>query len=132
MFDSREKPFKNGVLYTEARAREIIRMVLMALTHCHALNIVHRDIKPENIMFDAQGQVRLVDFGLAIQTTNTLHIKAGTPYFMSPDVINGSYGPKADIWSLGVVLYMMICGSLPFNGHSREMVFDLIKKGEYL
>ncbi len=53
MFDSRDQPKKNGVLYTEAKTREIIRMVLMALNHCHKLNIVHRDIKPENIMFDA-------------------------------------------------------------------------------
>lgn len=53
LFDSRDQPKKNGVLYTEAKTREIIRMVLMALNHCHKLNIVHRDIKPENIMFDA-------------------------------------------------------------------------------
>lgn len=67
-------------------------------------------------MFDEAGEVRIVDFGLAIQSNRKLKEMAGTPYFMSPDVLNGNYGPKCDIWALGVVLYMIITGVLPFTG----------------
>ncbi len=97
----------------------------------HALMITHRDIKPENIMFDAYKEIKVVDFGLSKQTKKLMHQKAGTPYFMSPDVIKGSYGPKCDIWSLGCVLYMMIAGELPFTGTTREEVFGKIKSGVY-
>lgn len=91
----------------------------MALNHCHKQNIVHRDIKPENMMFDHEGSIRLVDFGLAIQTNKTLHTMAGTPYFMAPEIFAGNYGPKCDVWSLGVVLYMIVTGELPFTGKDR-------------
>lgn len=78
---------------------------------------MHRDIKPENMMFDTVGgNIKLVDFGLAIETNKKLHALAGTPYFMSPDVLKGSYGPKCDIWALGVVLYLIVTGELPFTG----------------
>jgi calcium-dependent protein kinase len=71
---------------------------------------VHRDIKPENIMYDAEGSIRLVDFGLAKQTKAVMNVVAGTPYFMAPEVIDGHYTEKCDIWSLGVVLYMLLSG----------------------
>ena len=84
------------------------------------LNIVHRDIKPDNLMYDKHGEIRLVDFGLAIQTNKSLHQIAGTPYFMSPEVFKGSYGPKCDMWAMGVVLYMTVTGELPFTGKDRH------------
>ena len=78
-------------------------------------NIIHRDIKPENIMITDQGKVKLIDFGLAIASRKKyLTNMAGTPDYMAPGVIKGQYQSKADIWSLGVVLYMLVSGYLPF------------------
>lgn len=77
-------------------------------------------------MFGKEGEIRLVDFGLAQESTKNINQMAGTPYFMSPDVLNGNYGAKCDIWSLGCVLYMLVCGELPFCGSTRQEVFAKI------
>jgi calcium-dependent protein kinase len=123
LFDSTMTTTKDGHTFTEKETSEIIYKLLSALNHCHMQDIVHRDIKPENIMFDKPGgEIRIVDFGLSIQSNKQLHQMCGTPYFMSPDVLKGSYGTKADIWALGVVLYMMVCGKLPFTGKTRKDV----------
>ena len=73
----------------------------------------------------------MVDFGLAKQTQATMDVVAGTPYFMAPEVIDGNYQEKCDIWSLGVVLYMLVTGQLPFNGNSKPEVYGKIRKGVY-
>jgi calcium-dependent protein kinase len=77
---------------------------------------VHRDIKPDNIMITDTDTVRLIDFGLskAAQNKKQLTTVAGTPYYMAPEVLEGSYSAKADIWSLGVLLYTLVSGYLPF------------------
>ena len=76
---------------------------------------MHRDIKPENIMITDQGKVKLIDFGLAIASRKKYQTDmAGTPDYMAPGVIKGHYHSKADIWSLGVVLYTLVSGYLPF------------------
>lgn len=67
-------------------------------------------------------EVKLVDFGLSVQSNKRLHVQCGTPYFMSPEVIRGNYGQKADIWAVGCVMYMMVCGKLPFAGKTRDEV----------
>lgn len=123
----REQPF------SEKEAAMIMEKVLRALLHCHSQNIIHRDIKPENIMYGPDGEVRLVDFGLAKQTkkNSSLHTVAGTPYYIPPEVLQGSYGKECDLWSLGVVLYVMITGNFPFDGNNRAEVFSLIKKGKF-
>lgn len=82
-------------------------------------------------MFGKDGEVRLVDFGLAKDTTHKMETYAGTPYFMAPEVINESYTHKCDIWSLGCVLYMIVGRKLPFQGNSREEVFSKIKAGRF-
>jgi calcium-dependent protein kinase len=117
LFDTRDSNVKDGKQFTAQQAADITQKCLTALNNCHKQNIVHRDIKPENMMFDTVGgNIKLVDFGLAIETNKKLHALAGTPYFMSPDVLKGSYGPKCDIWALGVVLYLIVTGELPFTG----------------
>ena len=132
LFDSHDEYIKNDKPYSEKKAADVIYKCLEALAHCHALGITHRDIKPENIMFGKDGEVRLVDFGLAKDTTHHMKSYAGTPYFMAPEVLNGYYTHKCDIWSLACVLYMLMGGKLPFTGSSRKEVFDKIKAGAYV
>jgi calcium-dependent protein kinase len=91
-------------------------------------------LKPENVMYTKAGEAKLIDFGLAKQTTKknqSMHTIAGTPYFISPEVLNGNYGKECDIWSLGVILYLMITGCYPFDGDNRTVVFDKIQKGQF-
>lgn len=88
-----------------------------AINHCHANGIVHRDIKPENIMIGKDGNIKLIDFGLSKRSKNKnqlLSTIAGTPYYMAPEVLDGEYNYHADIWSLGVLLYVLLSGYLPF------------------
>ena len=75
---------------------------------------MHRDIKPDNIMITEENTVRLIDFGLAAASQAKLTAVAGTPYYMAPEVIKGKYGAQSDLWSLGVVLYTLVSGYLPF------------------
>lgn len=82
-------------------------------------------------MFGKDDEVRLVDFGLAKDTKHHMRAYAGTPYFMAPEVLNGFYTHKCDIWSLACVIYMLMAGDLPFNGDSRQEVFAKIKSGQY-
>ena len=131
LFDSHELYLKQGKPYTERKAAEVIHKCLEALQHCHALGITHRDIKPENIMYGSDNEIRLVDFGLAKDTQHHMKSYAGTPYFMAPEVLNGNYTHKCDIWSLACVLYMLMAGRLPFQGKTRKEVFDKIKSGKF-
>jgi calcium-dependent protein kinase len=92
-----------------------MRGILQAINHCHANKVVHRDIKPENIMVNDEDETKLIDFGLSkTQTKGAMTTVAGTPFYMAPEVLNESYSAKADIWSLGVLLYTMVSGYLPF------------------
>ena len=110
-----------------------MRSLFSAINHCHAVNIVHRDIKPDNIMITENNTVRLIDFGLSKANKNgqSLHTVAGTPYYMAPEVLEGSYTSKADIWSLGVLLYTLVSGYLPFQGNNAAEVFRKIKDVDY-
>ena len=106
---------KNQV-FTEKVAYEFMFKLFSAVSHMHAQGIVHRDIKAENIMLNKQNELKLIDFGLSKrqQGQKKLHTVAGTPYYMAPEVLDGTYDSKCDTWSLGCLLYVFMSGYLPF------------------
>lgn len=125
---------KKGKL-TEREAATIMSSLISVVTACHIKGVVHRDIKPENIMLvceDDITDIRVVDFGEAalISPEEVLDSVAGSVYYIAPEVLKGCYGPECDIWSLGVVLYILLCGEPPFNGSTEKEVFDRIRWGE--
>jgi len=111
---------------------------LYALVYCHNKNIVHRDLKEANVLLKKnhiQGEdpsIKVIDFGIASfsKNKNKLMDVCGTPTYMAPEVIKGCYDDKCDIWSLGVMLYIMLCGNMPFSGMSIDQLFYNIKYKE--
>jgi calcium-dependent protein kinase len=107
--------------------------ILHSLLYIHAKGIIHRDLKPENILFEDNSKnsnLKLIDFGIAVkrQNKNKLSTRIGTPYYIAPEVLCKSYDEKCDIWSVGVILYMMICYRPPFNGDTETEVMENILK----
>jgi calcium-dependent protein kinase len=121
-------------VFTEDIARGYMRKLLGACHHMHSQGVVHRDIKPENIMLDATGEIKLIDFGLSKKQKDgkkMLKTVLGTPYYMAPEVLDGKYDNKCDIWALGVLLYVFMSGYLPFQGENRADVFHKIQNVQY-
>ncbi|CAG9328240.1 unnamed protein product [Blepharisma stoltei] len=122
--------------YSEKEAADTIRPVVEAIKYCHDMGIVHRDLKPENLLLssaDEGGILKITDFGLARFYDDDLMTTAcGTPGYVAPEIIEArGYGLEVDYWSLGVILYIMLCGFPPFFEDNNEKLFDMIKKGEY-
>ena len=116
----------------------IIYYLLKALLFIHSKNIVHRDLKPENILFsnkDDYSTLKLIDFGLASNTLISINEKkksaVGTPYYMSPEIIDGNFDAKTDIWSLGVIIHQMLTGKFPFEHNKNEDLFQVIKNKKF-
>lgn len=111
-----------NVGFTENASATIIRQVLSAVAFLHSKKIAHRDIKPENILFESNDalNVKLLDFGNSRQMgeNEAMHGVYGTAYYVAPEVLEGRYDEKCDIWSIGVILYMLLSGNPPFNGNS--------------
>ena len=120
-------------MFTEDMAAHYMKKLFSALNHIHAKGIIHRDIKPENIMITATDEIKIIDFGLSkrYKKGEKLHNVAGTPYYMAPEVLEGDYDNKCDVWSLGVLLYVLMSGYLPFQGQNRSEVFAKIKKAKF-
>ena len=123
---------------SELEARKIFLQILSAINHCHSLNVIHRDLKPENILFlnTKHQKIKIVDFGIAglMQNDKPEKSRAGSLKFMAPEVLsreNIEARPSIDIWSMGCVLFDMICGELPFNGRTSGEIINKIKKGEF-
>mmetsp|Transcript_3047 Transcript_3047/g.7287 ORF Transcript_3047/g.7287 Transcript_3047/m.7287 type:complete len:552 (-) Transcript_3047:150-1805(-) len=119
--------------FTERTAAIIVREMLLAINYMHQNNIIHRDLKPENFLFATQDEVgttplKLIDFGLSKRYSpgTMLSTKAGTPYYVAPEVLSGSYGDKCDIWSIGVIAYICLCGSPPFYGRDTKDVLEAV------
>jgi calcium-dependent protein kinase len=112
-----------------------VRQVLSAVTYLHSKKIAHRDIKPENIMFESNDalNVKLLDFGNSrkMGENNAMDGVYGTAYYVAPEVLQGSYDEKCDLWSVGVILYMLLSGNPPFDGSSGVQIIESVKKGIY-
>ena len=106
--------------FTEKKAAVYMGKLFKAVNHCHVQGVVHRDIKPDNVMVVAKNnEVKLIDFGLAavVNRGKSLNDVCGTPHYMAPELFTGiGYNAQADMWSLGVILYQLVSGWLPFYG----------------
>jgi calcium-dependent protein kinase len=126
-----EQITKKG-FYNELEAAKIIKQILQAVNYLHQLNIVHRDIKPENIMLLSHTHnldLKLIDFGTAVDVPKGKRLKKfiGTSYYIAPEVIMEDYDFKCDVWSCGIILYILLCGIPPFNGNSNKQIYNNIR-----
>ncbi|XP_054803116.1 phosphoenolpyruvate carboxylase kinase 1-like [Prosopis cineraria] len=116
----------------ETEAASVLKQLLEAIAHCHRLGIAHRDIKPDNILFDSQNNLKVADFGSAewFGDGGTMSGVVGTPHYVAPEVLlGGQYNEKVDVWSSGVILYIMLSGIPPFYGESAEEIFEAVLRG---
>ncbi|XP_058183340.1 phosphoenolpyruvate carboxylase kinase 1-like [Rhododendron vialii] len=117
----------------EPSAASILHSLISAIAYCHRLGISHRDIKPDNILFDSHNELKLADFGSADmfrEGAAPMSGVVGTPYYVAPEVLSGGdYNEKVDVWSAGVVLYVMLSGFVPFCGETAEETFEAVVRG---
>lgn len=121
--------------FSEADAARIMKQILSALAYCHSNKIVHRDIKPENLLYENENknsQLKVIDFGTSKRMKgDNLKEIIGTAYYMAPELFSEYYDEKCDIWSAGVVLYILLSGKPPFDGDTDDDIFESVKKGIY-
>ncbi|KAM8938749.1 serine/threonine-protein kinase 33 [Pelodytes ibericus] len=129
--------------FSETETKHVIHSLASAIGYLHKKDIVHRDLKLENILVKSdrtEGEemlldIKVTDFGLAVQkggvgSENMLQATCGTPSYMAPEIINAhDYSQQCDIWSAGVIMYMLFCGNFPFMANSEDRLFEVIKKG---
>eukprot|EP00826_Nyctotherus_ovalis_P051376 TRINITY_DN6415_c0_g2_i9.p1 TRINITY_DN6415_c0_g2~~TRINITY_DN6415_c0_g2_i9.p1 ORF type:complete len:337 (-),score=101.95 TRINITY_DN6415_c0_g2_i9:6-1016(-) len=115
--------------FTEEEAMSIMEELLRAVSHCHRLGIIHRDLKPENIMYSSEGVLKIIDFGLSMKAGGVTREEiVGTPCYIAPEVIVSERFTKAcDIWSLGIVMHVLLSGSVPIGGNTVEEICRKIK-----
>ena len=110
--------------FTEEKAARVMNSLFLAVNHLHNKGIAHRDLKPENIMYSSDERIKIIDFGLSKLTAQKFETVAGTPYYQAPEVLKGDYSKECDCWSLGVIMYLILSGYLPFNGSHRAEIFQ--------
>lgn len=119
---------------SESEARNIFKQITAAIDYCHSRSIAHRDVKLENIILDDQSRVKLIDFGFAIACSKErLNVFCGTPSYMAPEIVSKKeyFGPPVDVWSLGIVMFSLICGKFPFKGTDEKDLYRKIAKGQF-
>jgi serine/threonine protein kinase len=116
---------------TETQTSKIVVSVIDALRYLHAHSVIHRDLKPANILFGIDGKIKIADFGLAFFGKDATK-SCGTPAYIAPEVITAkTYNYKCDLWSLGVMIFVMLTGYFPFDDASIQKLYQLIIKGKY-
>ena len=122
--------------FSEADAAHYMTQLLSAINYCHSNKIVHRDLKPENLLLDSEkpfANLKVIDFGTSqvYDKEKKMNQKFGTPYYIAPEVLNKCYDEKCDVWSCGVILYILLCGLPPFNGKTDSEIMNAVRKGTY-
>ena len=117
--------------YTERKAAKLARTIVGVIESCHSLGVMHRDLKPENFLFVNQQEespLKAIDFGLSafFKPGDIFNDVVGSPYYVAPEVLRKRYGPEADVWSAGVILYILLCGVPPFWGETEQEIFEAI------
>nr|AFK09219.1 calcium-dependent protein kinase [Dunaliella salina] len=117
--------------FSERQAAEVVRTIVSVVHHCHTMNVIHRDLKPENFLLTSKkpnGTLKATDFGLSrfFKDGQVLNDIVGSPFYVAPEVLRRQYGKEADIWSCGVILYILLCGWPPFHGDTTQKIFKNI------
>ena len=129
---------KRHNVFTEAETAFVIHQLLSAIRYCHKMRVIHRDIKPENIMIIGRENngclhVKLIDFGTAkiFEEGNMQKGLVGSSYYIAPEVIRGKYDEACDVWSIGVIMYIMLTGFPPFYGNDDDSILNHVSVGKY-
>jgi len=122
--------------FSEKDAAKIIRQVLSAVSYCHKHNIVHRDLKPENLVYESKkkdSNLKVIDFGTAktFKPNQKMSETYGTAYYIAPEILSANYNEKCDVWSCGVILYILLSGTPPFPGRDDREILRKVKAGKY-
>ena len=138
IFDRIIEHIQSKTMYSEKDAAEMLQQVMSAIEYCHNNGICHRDLKPENLLYLKQGAekdnpIKVIDFGLSqiISPEKKLKTKVGTAYYVAPEILQGNYTEKCDIWSAGVILYIFLSGDPPFNGPSDAVIYGKIAEMKF-
>lgn len=124
-------------MFTEREAAVMFKQMMSAVCYCHSQKICHRDLKPENLLFlntSDDSPIKVIDFGLSKlldKKESKMTTKVGTAYYVSPEVLAGNYDEKCDVWSSGVILYIMLTGDPPFNGANDNEIYRKIQAKKF-
>lgn len=131
--DLLERIVVRGVFH-EDEAADLMKKLILAVNHMHCCFISHRDLKPENVLY-AGDVVKIADFGISSKFGEDNDVKmtsiVGTPHYVAPEVLTRSYGKECDVWSLGVILYVLLSGKMPFDAEDVREVLDLIMRASF-
>jgi len=119
--------------YYEADAANYVRQICLALEYMHSMGIAHRDLKPENLLLSEDKKViKITDFGFSKEEGDTLQTACGTALYVAPEVLSAAqYDTSCDIWSIGVITYILLSAHIPFDGTNEKDIFEKILKAQY-